>query len=51
MAAPDSEERDVEEGSPPLFSTWNRIYAFVAGFLFFLIFIFYLFTRTYQPPS
>ncbi len=48
MITPDSQERDVEEGSPPLLSTWNRIYAVVIGFLAFLIIIFYLFTKAYQ---
>jgi hypothetical protein len=48
MVAPGSEDRDVEEDSPPLFATWNRIYALVIGFLAFLIFIFYLFTKAYQ---
>jgi hypothetical protein len=48
MVAPGSEDRDVEEGAPPLFATWNRIYTLVIGFLAFLIFIFYLFTKAYQ---
>ena len=48
MLAPDADEHEVEEGSPPLLSTWNRLYAAVIGFLAFLIVVFYLFTVAYQ---
>jgi hypothetical protein len=48
MITPDTEERDVEEGSPPVLATWNRLYAAVILFLAFLIILFYLFTKAYQ---
>jgi len=48
MLTPETTERDVEEGSPPLFATWNRLYAVVIGFLAILIIAFYLFTIAYQ---
>ena len=48
MITPDTEEREVEEGSPPLFATWSRLYALVIGFLAFLIVLFHLFTKAYQ---
>jgi hypothetical protein len=48
MRSPEIEEREVEEGSPPLFATWGRLYAAVVGFLAFLIVVFYLFTKAYQ---
>jgi hypothetical protein len=51
MSAPEIAEQDVEEGSPPLFATWNRLYAVVIAFLALLIVIFYLFTAAYQSPS
>jgi hypothetical protein len=48
MMIPDTEEPDVEEGSPPLFATWGRLYAAVIAFLAFCIILFYLFTKAYQ---
>jgi len=48
MITPDTSDQDVEEGSPPLFATWNRLYAVVIGFLAILIIAFYLFTIAYQ---
>jgi hypothetical protein len=48
MITPELPERDVEEGSPPVFATWNRIYAVIIGFLAFLIIVFYIFTISYQ---
>ena len=51
MITPDTSDQDVEEGSPPLFATWNRLYAAVIAFLAFLILVFYLFTIAYQSPS
>ena len=48
MITPDSQEHDIEEGSPPVFATWSRLYATVIGFLAFLIILFYLFTKAYQ---
>ncbi|HWP84060.1 MAG TPA: hypothetical protein VNN17_02630 [Terriglobia bacterium] len=46
-----TEPLEVEEGSPPLFSTWGRLYAAVIGFLGLLILLFYLFTQAYRAPS
>jgi hypothetical protein len=40
--------RRLEEDQPPFCSTWPRLYAFVAGWLFFLIALFYAFTRAYR---
>ena len=48
MITPDTQERDVEEGSPPAFASWNQLYAAVIGFLAFCIILFYLFTKAYQ---
>jgi hypothetical protein len=42
--------RDLSGDKPPFFDTWPRLYAFVAGYLFFLIALFYAFTRAYQFP-
>ena len=38
----------LDDDKPPFFETWPRLYAFVAGYLFFLIALFYAFTRAYQ---
>ena len=51
METPDNPDRMVEEGSPPVFATWNRLYAVVIGFLALLIFLFYIFTKAYQLPQ
>ena len=51
MAVAEHPEHEVEEGSPPVFATWNRLYAVVIGFLALLIFLFYLFTKAYQLPQ
>ncbi|MBI3933786.1 MAG: hypothetical protein HY316_03785 [Acidobacteria bacterium] len=51
MDFPDGRKQDVEEGLPPVFSTWGRLYAAVIGFLALLIFLFYLFTKAYQFPQ
>ena len=40
----------LDDDKPPFFETWPRLYAFVAGFLLFLIALFYAFTRAYQFP-
>ena len=39
-------EKEVEP--PPFFKTWNGLYAFVLGFLVFLIVCFYIFTKMYE---
>ena len=38
----------LDGDKPPFFDTWGRLYAAVAGWLFFLIALFYAFTRAYQ---
>ena len=40
--------RDLSSDKPPFFETWPRLYGFVAGWLVFLIVLFYAFTRAYQ---
>ena len=40
----------LDEEKPPFFGTWARLYAAVVGYLFFLILLFYAFTRAYQFP-
>ena len=42
--------RDLSGDKPPFFETWPRLYGFVAGYLLFLIALFYVFTRAYQFP-
>jgi len=42
------ESKDIEEGKPPFFSSWSRMYAFVMGTLAVLILLFYLFTEHYK---
>jgi len=44
-------ERELNQDTPPLFATWNRLYATIIGFLALLIFLFYLFTKAYQFPQ
>lgn len=39
-------EKEVEP--PPVFKTWNGVYAFVLGFLAVLITCFYIFTKWYE---
>jgi len=38
----------MSEEPPPIFSAWGRLYAAVAGYLFLLILLFYLFTVTFS---
>ena len=40
----------LDEEKPPFLGTWARLYAAVVGYLFFLILLFYAFTRAYQFP-
>ena len=42
------ETKEVEEGKPPFFSSWSRMYWFVMGVLAVLILLFYLFTEHYS---
>lgn len=41
----------LDEDKPPFLGTWERLYAAVVGFLFFLILLFYAFTRAYRFPQ
>ena len=41
----------LDGDKPPFFDTWPRLYAFVAGYLFFLIALFYAFTRAFDPDA
>ena len=41
-------DMEIEEGAPPLFSTWGRLYGTVVGYLALLIFLFYLFTIAFR---
>lgn len=38
----------VQESKPPIFSSWNKLYAFVFGELVLLVVIFYLFTKAFE---
>jgi hypothetical protein len=39
---------DKQEEQPPIFSSWNRLYAFVFFNLIFLIILFYLFNKIFS---
>lgn len=41
------EEPDLEDALPPLFKSWNQMYAFVLIMHVVIIALFYLFTRAY----
>jgi hypothetical protein len=41
-------EEPVEE-TPPLLGAWRNVYLAVAGWLLFLILLFYAFTRGFAP--
>ena len=41
-------ENRYEESPPPIFGTWNRMYAFVLLFHFILIMVLYWFTVAFQ---
>lgn len=47
-AAYDRHMVEKEVGPPPVFKTWNRLYAFVLGFFVFLVLLFYLFTKWFE---
>ena len=38
----------TDEGRPPFFSTWRRLYTAVGIYLVGLIILFYLFTRAFR---
>jgi len=40
--------RDLIDDKPPFLNTWGQLYAAIVGYLFFLIGLFYAFTRAYQ---
>ena len=40
--------RDPNYDKPPFLKTWGQLYAAIVGYLFFLIALFYAFTRSYQ---
>lgn len=42
------ETKVAEEGKPPFFSSWPKVYSFVMGTLAVLILLFYLFTEHYK---
>ncbi|HKK75534.1 MAG TPA: hypothetical protein VJ953_10710 [Saprospiraceae bacterium] len=42
------EEPEVEEALPPMFKSWNQMYAFVLIMHVVIIILFYLFTRAYS---
>lgn len=37
-----------DEGRPPFFSTWGKLYTAIAAYLVTLIVLFYLFTRAFR---
>ncbi len=46
MSKPDKPD-SLQEDLPPIFKSWNQMYAFVLVLHFVLITIFYLLTKTY----
>ena len=40
--------RDLQDDRPPILSSWTRLYAAIVAYLFFLIGLFYAFTRAYR---
>jgi hypothetical protein len=38
----------MDDGKPPVFRTWQQMYAFVLVLHALIIFLFWLFTRTYS---
>ena len=43
------EEKPLIDEAPPVLRTWPRVYAFVVCYLAVLIFLFYLFTKRFEP--
>ncbi|MBI4464614.1 MAG: hypothetical protein HY647_07910 [Acidobacteria bacterium] len=41
---------NLEEGKPPFFKTWRRLYVAVVVYLVFLILAFTVFTRVFRFP-
>lgn len=44
----DAQEDLLDDDRPPVFQTWNQLYAFVLILHAFIITLFYLFTKTYS---
>ena len=48
MSEFDRNSHNQENESPPFFKSWNGVYGFLMANLFFLILLFYLFTRLFE---
>ena len=48
MSTPITKQDQIEEENPPIFGTWNQLYAFVLIFHAIIITIFYIITKTYS---
>jgi len=44
----DNPNKSVEDDKPPLFGSWNKLYAFVFSFLVILVILFYVFTKAFE---
>ena len=40
--------KSINDETPPVMKTWNRLYGFVLLFLAFLIVLFYSFTKVFE---
>jgi hypothetical protein len=40
--------KNIEDSSPPIFGSWNKIYGIVFFTLIAFIFLFYLFTKAFE---
>jgi hypothetical protein len=47
----DSRANEPQDEKPPFFGAWRDLYIFVLIYLAAVIFLFWLFTRRYAPPS
>ena len=48
MSETDPTTPDQDEGKPPVFKSWNQVYAFVLIMHAIIITLFYLFTQAYS---
>ena len=48
MSTPLTEQEQENDDSPPIFNSWNQLYAFVLIFHAIIITIFYIITKTYS---
>lgn len=48
MSASDANSDQNQEGRPPIFRSWDQLYAFVLILHAFIILLFYLFTKYYS---